>query len=238
METLKLLLVCLLVYAGVNCSAQMPNNGIYRYKYGYLCVKDDTIIMDLSSHHSYYMGSFKVDDGELVFDKNVLIGRSGTIQTENCSLDSIEIKLICKYELVFEEADKYPRQSMLCAFSSDETKGVESKDDGIIYIGKDENQNKFNIERFYVCDYCQFQFFDIFQFPLEYGKRYVITQKYNASVMFLYGDTSWISFKVKRHGKRIEMYRDGVKKKDVFYYEGECDSCLEEFKKQFPGLIE
>ncbi|MDO5342042.1 MAG: hypothetical protein Q4F69_06280 [Bacteroidia bacterium] len=238
METVKLLLISLLVFVGVNCSAQNPNNGIYRYNYGYLCIKNDTVIMDFSTHHYYYMGLYKMDEGELILNKNELIGRSGTIHTEKCSPDSIEIKLICKYEIVMEEADKHPRQSMNCGFYSDATKGINSKDDGCIYIGLDENQNKFNIENFYVGDYVQFQFYDIFKVPLEYGKRYVITQKNNASVLFLDGDMSWVSFKVKRHGKRIEMYHKKTKRKRVFHYVGECDSCLEEFSKQFPGLIE
>lgn len=238
METIRKIIGIILIFGSFNGFTQKPNNGIYRGENGFVCVKSDTIIMDVHAHGSYYMGIYSMDGNKIIFGKNELIGKNATVLTENCSPDSIEIKLICKYELVFEEADKYPRQSMYCLFYSDETKGIESKDNGVIYIGMDETQKMFDIGSFYVGDRVQFQFNDIYQIHLEYGKRYVITQKYNASALFLDGDTSWISFKVKRHGKRIEMYRNGVKKKYVFYYEGECDSCLEEFKRQYPGLIE
>jgi len=238
METVKNIVGIILVFASVNGFAQKPNNGIYRGKNGFICVNSDTIIMDVHAHGSYYLGVYSMNGDEIVFGKNELIGKNAKILTDKCYPDSIEIMLICKYELIFEEADKYPRQSMRCFFYSDETKGINSKEDGIIYIGVDETKRMFNIENFYVGDRVQFQFNDIFQIPLEYGKRYVISQKYTASALFLDGDTSWLSFKVKKRGKRIEMYHKRAKTKEVFYYEGECDSCLEEFKKQFPGLIE
>lgn len=238
METVRKIAWIILILANLNGFAQKLNNGIYEGSNGYICVNDTTIIMDIHAHGSYFYGSYSIHDDEVVFGYNNLIGKNATINVEKCSQDSIEIKLICKYELIFEEADKYPRQSMICVFYSDVTQTIDSKDDGYIYIGLDENQNKFNIESFYVCDYVQFSFADKFKIPLEYGTRYVISQKYTASALFLNGDTSWVSFKVKRHGKRIEMYHKRTKTKEIFHYVGECDSCLEEFKKQFPGLIE
>ncbi|MCQ2319545.1 MAG: hypothetical protein MJZ90_11620 [Bacteroidales bacterium] len=222
----------------MSCYAQKPRNGIYKESDGYICVSDTIIIMDIHTHRSYFYGSYSIHDDEVVLGYNNLIGKNATINVEKCSQDSIEIKLICKYEIIVEEADKYPRQSMRCIFYSENTKRVDSRNDGCIYIGYDANNNEFNIDEFYIQDYVQFLFADKFKIPLEYGTRYVISQKYTASALFLNGDTSWVSFKVKRHGKRIEMYHKRTKTKEIFHYVGECDSCLEEFSKQFPGLIE
>ena len=83
----------------VSLFSQDIKNGVYANDYDdVICIKEDTIFYHWS--RAYYLGPYKFEDGKYYFGKNALLGMNAFVEKEPCSPDSIEIKMIDKYQII------------------------------------------------------------------------------------------------------------------------------------------
>ena len=79
--------------------SQDIKNGVYANDHDdVICIKNDTLFYHWC--RMYYLGSYKFEDGKYYFGKNALLGMNAFVEKEPCSPDSIEIKMIDKYQII------------------------------------------------------------------------------------------------------------------------------------------
>ena len=78
--------------------SQDIKEGVYTNDNTFLCIYNDTIFYN--RERFLYLGPYKIEDGKYYFGKNALLGMNAFVEKEPCSPDSIEIKMVDKYQIV------------------------------------------------------------------------------------------------------------------------------------------
>ena len=236
--------------------SQDIKNGVYANDHDdVICIKNDTLFYHW--WRMYYLGSYKFEDGKYYFGKNALLGMNAFVEKEPCSPDSIEIKMIDKYQIIpigapMRDSTIYEGESEFfriiingISIKSQDTKGM------LISKGQltdDELTSGFFLES---SGWHMSGFQDYFDFPLEYGTRYIIKQKYYRVFhpFLCVGDSNvfnseykdYLKIKFKNKGKEL-LYKTSSPNWDKYvkleYISPNVDSCFTEFKNRFPLLFE
>lgn len=246
MKKIAIISLLFLVF-NVTSYSQDIKNGVYANDYdNFICIKNDTLFYHWC--RTYYLGPYKFEDGKYYFGKNALLGMNAFVEKETCSPDSIEIKMICKYQhFIFgaplEDSTVYEGESdfyYICiddwVFQSRNKKGINIPKG---QLSEEELSVGFLIEGGM---FSGFQ--DYFDFPLEYGTRYIIKQKYYKSFhprLSIGDNKDYLKIKFKNKGKEL-WYKTSSPNWEKYvklnYVSPNVDSCFNEFKNRFPLLFE
>lgn len=247
MKTKHIILLFLLL-AHVLLNAQNIKNGMYKNSYAnstyadYICINNDTITICFFNYKSCFKGSYQLKDNQIYLSENALLGRNANIIKEKCSPDSIEIRLVTKHKhyligMPSNDTNIYEYESDLYTMLINNTPLI-SIDTSGIYIAKGQFSDQI-LSSGFLLDDSGAGFTDYFNFPLEYGTRYIIKQKYynfrpsvinneyTPSFIYLYDDNRII----------VKSFNDI----NFIIYENastNCDSCFNELKNRFPLLFE
>lgn len=241
--TTKINVFLIVFLYSLTLKAQILDNGVYSNGYKcYICILNDTLLYcDGDSY--WYIGSYQIKKSKLIWGENYLTGRNVTIIKTHTTSNDIELHLITKrkhYNIGAPSSDTtiYEEESDIYAMIIDKTRIVSKNKNGII-INRGLLPKEFFENGFYLDDSSS-GFFDYFNIPLEYGSRYIVTQKYyNFNPMILY---SYKYSKIK-YNKRKKEILIKLQPKDKHYSKykyisSNCDSCFKEFKNRFPLLFE
>ena len=226
--------------------SQDIKEGVYTNDNTFLCIYNDTIFYNWE--HFWYLGPYEFEDGKYYFGKNTLLGMNAFVEKEPCSPDSIEIKMICKYQHIYfdspiEDSTIYEGESDFYyilindwIFESRNKKGINIPKE---QLSKEELSIGFLIEGGMLSG-----FQDYFDFPLEYGTRYIIKQKYYQSFhpwLSIGDNKDYLKIKFENKGKEL-WYKTSNPNCDRYiklnYVSPNVDSCFNEFKNRFPLLFE
>ena len=234
------------MYCVVNtvlCS-QNIKNGMYSNGTETICINDDTLIMfDSNNIVHFYKGKYQFIDNRIFLENNQFLGKNASIEIEPCSPDSIEIRVLsiyitnaimgkkCKKSIFTQDESPYYHIVLNneCLYSSKNT-GIQ--------IGKHQFNEDVLSGGFILSDDARLSgFIDYFDFPLEYGTRYIIKQQYYHFRPYMIYNKSGLAL-TYIDGNIIETFYD--KSIEVFKYCGPliCDSCFNELKNRFPLLFE
>ncbi len=243
MKTKQIILLTLLHFLNVSITAQNIQDGVYSNENKFVCVNSDTII-----HYDgmfWYKGTFEIKNNKMYFLNNELLGKNAIITKEKCSPDSIELRLITKHKhyligMPSNDTNIYEYESNIYAMHINKIPLI-SRDTNGIYISKGQFSDEV-ISNGFLLDDPSAGFVDYFTFPLEYGTRYIVKQKYHgfAPAIINNNETPPFVFLYDIKHNRI-LIKEDLKDKRSAVYEyknAQCDSCFSEFKNRFPLLFE
>lgn len=240
---MKKFLILTLFSAVINIElySQHINNGCYTNGYEYLCIKGDTILYRDGLY--WYMGKFTIEQNLVYWGDNILRGKNVHIIKENCSPDSIELRLITKHKhyllgMPSSDTNIYEYESDIYTMYLNKTSLV-SRDTSGIYIAKGQFSDDVLTNVFFLND-SEAGFLDYFSFPLEYGTRYIIKQKYYEfrpiiNHTNIYG---FLKYYDKSKGIMFKWSLDDEYNTKLKYVSSNVDSCFNELKNRFPLLFE
>ena len=240
------LLSLLFLIFNITILAQHIDNGVYANGPDYfLCAKNDTIFYHFGSI-DWYLGTYKFEDNKYYYGQNLLFGKNAFIEKEPCSPDSIEIKLICKYRNgVFGAPQKdstiYEGESDFYYILINDLR-FESRDKKGIKIPKGQLSEEELSSGFLMVEGALLSGFqDYFDFPLEYGTRYIIKHKYYKFRPCTTFEKPYEYFTIKKE-KNDLWFKENNPMCDLYtklkYVSPNVDSCFNEFKNRFPLLFE
>lgn len=244
MKTKHIFLLMLLTFSNVLLTAQKIKDGVYSNENKIICVQDDTlVIFNKGDVCHVFKGKYRLTDNQIVLDNNIFLGKNANIVKENCSSDKIEIILKSIYitNAVFGERCDNP------VFAQNESPYyhivlndicVYSEHGNNIVIDRSQFSDTTLSNGFILADDARLSgFVDYFDFPLEYGTRYIIIQKYFSFRPYLINQNIKSSKKLAyQHGNIIECFNDQHTEK--YEYNNDCDSCYNILKHKFPLLLE
>ena len=240
---MKKIIVLTLFSAVINIElySQHIANGCYTNGNEYICIKGDTILYRDGWY--LYKGKFTIEQNLLYWGDNILRGKNVHIIKENCSPDSIELRLITKHKhyllgMPSSDTNIYEYESDIYTMYLNKTSLV-SRDTSGIYIAKGQFSDNILSNGFFLND-SGAGFLDYFSSPLEYGTRYIIKQKYYEFRPII-NHTNTCGF-LKYYDKSKEiMFKwslDNEYYTKLKYVSSNVDSCFNELKNKFPLLFE
>ena len=244
MKKIAIISLLFLIF-NVTSYSQDIKNGVYANDHdNFICIKNDTLFYHW--WRTYYLGPYKFEDGKYYFGKNALLGMNAFVEKETCSPDSIEIKMICKYQhFIFgeplEDSTVYEGESdfyYICiddwVFQSRNKKGIN--------IPKGQLSDRELSIGFVIEGGMLSGFQDYFDFPLEYGTRYIIKQKYYNSFypfLFIGNNRDYFTIEFNKNKNELSYKRNcPMCSYELKYVSPNVDSCFNEFKNRFPLLFE
>lgn len=246
MKTKQIILLTLLHFLNVSITAQNIQDGVYSNENNFVCVNSDTIIR--YDGMFWYKGTFEIKNNKLYFINNELLGKNAVIKEEQCGVDIIGFKLTTKTKhYVFGEPDNdttvYDVEPSLFTIAIGEAAFHAKKSVGVLITKKQLPKEQLS-RGIWVYDEGSFSGFqDFFNIPVEYGKRYIIKQKYHSFrpllVNYDYKDSCEIYYD-KINGELLlnDDFRTDIPHTVLKYISSNCDSCFNELKNKFPLLFE
>ena len=248
MKKIAIISLLFLVF-NVTSYSQDIKNGVYANDYDdVICIKNDTIFYHWS--RTYYLGPYKLEDGKYYFGKNALLGMNAFVETEPCSPDSIEIKMIDKYQIIpigapMRDSTIYEGESDFYYIIINDWEFESRNMEGIKIPQGVSSEEELSSGFFMISAGWHLSGFqDYFDFPLEYGTRYIIKQKYYKSFyprLSIGDNKDYLKIKFKNKGKEL-WYKTSSPNWDKYvklkYVSPNVDSCFNEFKNRFPLLFE
>lgn len=219
-------------------------NGVYSNGNKIICVQNDTLVIYTKGDVCHFFkGEYRLTDNQIALGNNIFLGKNANIEKENCSPDKIEIVLKsiyitnavfggrCDNPVFAQDVSPYYHIVLndICVYSGH---------DNSIVIEKNQFSSTTLSNGFILSDDARLSgFIDYFDFPLEYGTRYIIIQKYFSFRPCMINQIIKSSKKlVYQHGKIIEFFNDQHTEK--YEYNTASDSCFNELKNRFPLLFE
>lgn len=237
----KFIILSIIITFSSILNAQHIKNGVYANRNELLCIQGDTM---LYYHDSYwYKGPYIINADTLYWNKNILLGRNASITKEKCSQDSIELKLITKHKhyligMPSNDTNIYEYESDIYAMFINKTHLVSRHASGI-YIAKGQFSDQI-LSSGFLLDDSGAGFTDCFNFPLEYGTRYIVKQKYYKfrPIIVYLNDYKIIKYNEMDMVIMLKWTPEDKYHTTLKYVSPNCDSCFKEFKNRFPLLFE
>ncbi len=250
MKTTHILLLALL-FTHFLSNAQCIKNGVYKNPNdnspdnSIICINGDTITICYWNYKWCFRGAYQLKGKQICLLENTLLGKNAIITKEKCSPDSIELRLITKHKhyligMPSNDTNIYEYESNIYAMHINKIPLI-SRDTNGIYISKGQFSDEV-ISNGFMLDDPSAGFVDYFTFPLEYGTRYIVKQKYHEfepAIINKNENPPFVYIIDKKHN-RIKIKQNH---KDRFssiyeYKSNDCDSCFNELKNKFPLLFE
>lgn len=237
----NILSIILIIICHLTIISQNIDQGLYSNGYEYLCIHHDTILYNDGLY--WYKGACKIEKNRLYFGHNVLCGKNASITKENCSKDSIELKLVTKHKhyligMPSNDTNIYVYESDIYAMYLNKTHFVSRNTNGI-YIAKGQFSDQI-LSRGFMLDDSGAGFTDYFNIPLEYGTRYIVKQKYYGfrPLIIYTKDYGIIKYNEKKKELKFKLSSKDKHYTRLKYISNNVDSCFNELKNRFPLLFE
>ncbi|MBQ6084311.1 MAG: hypothetical protein IJK92_08180 [Bacteroidales bacterium] len=242
-----LVLIFFIVCQYITSCAQGIDNGIYKNGDSFVCVKNDSIIICRNNYFNCYYGSYTSENLRIFLKENILLGRNATIDIEKASDNYIEIKLLSKYKnfIIGESIDNsydttiYQSVSPYYHILINHNKCIHSDSNQTIRIDKDASMQYDLSKGFLLDDDGRLSnFIDYYKFSLEFGNRYIFSQKYYPFCATLINEQYPQDFELiyKKHKIIQKFSNDYIV--EYLFDNSNCDSCFNELKNKFPLLFE
>lgn len=246
MKTKQIILLTLLLFLNVSILAQSIQNGVYSNENKFVCIKNDTILR--YDGMFWYKGTFEIKNNKMYFLNNELLGKNTIIEDKHCGFDTIAFKLTTKTKhYIFGEPDYdttvYDVESSLFTIAIGDSVFHAKKTIGVL-ITKEHLSQEQPTHRVWVYDEGSFSGFqDFLNIPCEFGKCYMIKQKYHdfrpSLISYDYNDSCIIHYD-KKNGELLlnNDFSTDFQHPVLKYVSPNCDSCFNELKNRFPLLFE